>query len=117
MTFRRDGGGLLSLIAIGVGLVGTIGGGIWAMESRYVHQVDFAVHLSQLASQRLETNEQIKNVQLDILESRRQALRREIFNMEQRAKYGRLTVDEQRYLNDLRDEEQRTTEKIRRLSR
>jgi hypothetical protein len=102
---------LLPLLATACTIVGTLGGGIWAMEVRYAKAADLATHAA-------EDRRQAREFNTDILESRRQALRARIFEMEQtqKSRKGGLSVEEERYLDEQRQLYRDTTEKIKRIN-
>jgi hypothetical protein len=104
--------GIVTLAAAGLVLVGMVGGGVWGMEIRYAKSVDLTQHI--------ETNRAaLKELSADILESRRQSIRREIFTMEQaeKTRKGGLTQEERAFLDELRQRYQEASEKLQRLRR
>jgi Flp pilus assembly protein TadB len=103
--------GVLKTIAIALAIVGTIGGWILAQEVRYAKAADLAAHAEQ-------DRQQARAFNTDILESRRQALRARIFEMEQarKSRPGGLSVEEERYLDEQRQLYLDTTEKIKRIN-
>jgi len=102
---------LWSSVAGIVMVVGTIGGGVWTLEVRYAKAAELTVHIAQ-------HKEAVKQFNIEVLESRRQALRARIFELEQAAKTrkGGLTPEEQRYLDETRQLYRDTTDKIMRVS-
>ena len=99
---------MLTLIAGSLAVIGTIGSAVWTMEGRYAHQTDLVQHFQ-------EHTQQSKSVSLELLESRRQAIHREVFQMEEAARTRRLTPEERRYLDELHQQERETAEKMGRL--
>lgn len=94
-TERRNN--LLTRVSKIAGLVGLIGSGIWAAEVHYARAADLTQHVQAHQAEAAE-------FRLEILESRRYNLRRDIFEMEQTAKRRALTAEEARYLDQLREE-------------
>jgi hypothetical protein len=93
--------GVLKTAALVVTLLAALGGGFGAMELRYAKAAD------------------IVDIKVEILESRRQSIRREIFSMEQIDKTRRdgLTAEEKVFLDGLRQQYQEVSQKIERLSK
>jgi len=77
--------------------IGLLVAGVWAFEVRYAKAADLIQHVQAHQAEAAE-------FRLEILESRRYNLRRDIFEMEQVAKRRSLTAEEARYLDQLREE-------------
>ncbi len=101
---------MLTLIAGSLAVIGTISGAVWTMEGRYAHQIDLVQHFREHTQQQKEFN-------LEILESRRQAIHREVFQMQEAQRTRTLTPNERRYLDELLLQERETQTKMDRLSR
>jgi hypothetical protein len=103
--------GLLTWLVTAGTIVGMISGGVWAVDVRYAKAADLAAHAEQ-------DRQQARAFNTDILESRRQALRARIFEMEQarKSRPGGLSVEEERYLDEQRQLYLDTTEKIKRIN-
>jgi len=104
--------GLLTRLAVSLAIVGTIASGIWSLELRYAKAADLVAHV-------VAHREEAREFSVEILESRRQAIRSRLFEMEQRAtrQRGGLTWSEQENLDRERQQYQATMEKIERLTR
>jgi len=85
--------------------IGLVTAGVWAFEVRYAKALELERHVQAHQAEAAE-------FRLEILESRRYNLRRDIFEMEQTAKRRALTAEEARYLDQLREEYTNVVAKI-----
>lgn len=107
---RSDRNGMLTIAAGVVSIVAAVGGGVYTIETRYAHQTDLVQHVDRHEQQQ-------KAFSAELLESRRQAIHREVFQMEEAGRKRVLTPEERRYLDELRQQERETADKMQRIQR
>lgn len=106
----KNGNGLWKKLGVSVAGVTALSGFIWSVDTRYAKSVELAEH-------KVDHTQAARTFTAELLESRAYNLRRDIFELEQAKQRRRLTLEEERRLEELREEYGLLNERIRGLRR